>query len=595
MVASAPGLHAQPAPEWQPEQPPLSTPWTDEVGPNNALPKYPRPQLAREKWKNLNGVWQYAAGSTPPARDAELDERILVPYPPESALSGIKRHDEHMLYRRTFKVPPDWRGQRLLLHLGAVDQEATVWVNGHEVARHGGGFTRFTVDVTDALKPGRKQQVTVAAEDRNEGNPYPVGKQTNKPGGIFYTGSSGIWQTVWIEPVSTAHIRHLDITPNLDTSSFALTAHTRGVRGQRVEAIVSEPGGREVSRTVGPADSPLSLPVPEAHLWSPKDPYLYDLTVRLIDGSGRAVDEVTSYQGMRSIGLVEDARGRPRMALNGEILFQQGMLDQGYWPDGLYTPPTDEAMRFDIKQAKQLGFNMLRKHIKVAPARWYYWADRMGMLVWQDMPSLTAQVGGEPGPPVSAEAKANYEAGLTDMVEQLDSTTSIVSWVTFNEGWGEFDTARLAERVERMDPSRLVNASSGVNCCNSLPDTGAGDVYDDHTYVGPGNPEVTGDRAAVDGEYGGLGLIEQGHLWPGDPSAYEMTDSRAELTRRYAELSDELTGVIRRQGLSAAIYTQVSDVENEVNGLMTYDRRITKPDVAAVRASNEAIIDVGTP
>lgn len=581
---------------WEPKEPPLPTRWTDEVGPDNALPEYPRPQLTRQRWQNLNGVWEYAGAATPPDKSA-MDESVLVPYPPESGLSGIQRHDDHMLYRRTFDVPADWRGQRLLLHFGAVDQKAEVRVNGRTVAVHEGGYTGFSADITDAVDRNGPQEIVVAVEDRNDAGPYPVGKQRTDPEGILYTGASGIWQTVWIEPVPEAHIAKLDVRPDLESSRFALNARTGGADGQRVEAVVREPGGREVARATGAADDELSLPIPDARLWTPDDPYLYDLAVRLIEPDGRVVDEVGSYAGMRSIGLVQDEQGRPRMALNGKILFQHGPLDQGYWPDGIYTAPTDEALRSDLDKTKELGFNTVRKHVKVEPDRWYYWADRLGLLVWQDMPSLPIDLDDEPGknPPPTERAKTNFERENDDMIDQLDHFPSIIGWVPFNEGWGEFDTARIAESVKSRDPSRLVDASSGVNCCYSLPDTGAGDVYDDHTYVGPGAPETEGDRASIDGEYGGLGLVEPGHLWPGNPQAYEMTDNRAELTRRYGEISRALVNVVRDKGLSAAIYTQTTDVENEVNGLFTYDREILKPERETVREHNQAVIDAGTP
>nr|WP_246331241.1 sugar-binding domain-containing protein [Saccharopolyspora hordei] len=566
----------------------MTTPWTDEVGPDNALPEYPRPQLTRDRWLNLNGLWAYGGGSTPPE---QTPEQILVPYPPESGLSGIQRHDDHMLYRRTFELPPDWAGERVLLHFGAVDQKAEVSVNGRPVAVHEGGYTAFSADITDALTPGGPQEIAVSVEDRNDANPYPLGKQRNEPGGILYTGASGIWQTVWLEPVPEEHIAKLDITPDL--TGFDLVAHTSAPGDQPVEAVVSDRDGQEVARARGRAGEPLRLTVSDPHLWTPDDPYLYDIQVRLVDSG----DVVGSYAGLRTVGLLHDEQGRPRLALNGRILFQHGPLDQGYWPDGIYTAPTDEALRSDLEVTKRLGFNMVRKHVKVEPARWYYWADRLGLLVWQDMPSLPIDLADPPGsnPPPSEEARANYRAELTAMIDQLRSVTSIVAWVPFNEGWGEFETREIADLTRRTDPTRLIDINSGVNCCYSLPDSGAGDIYDDHTYVGPGRPEVRDHRAVVDGEYGGLGLIEEGHLWPGEPGAYEMTDSREALTRRYREVSDELVRIIEANGLSAAIYTQTTDVENEVNGFLTYDRRILKPDVAAVRAANLAAIDAGTP
>ncbi|GAA2775946.1 glycoside hydrolase family 2 protein [Saccharopolyspora taberi] len=587
------GLPAHAGPAWEPKEPPLTTPWTAEVGPDNALPEYPRPQLVRPRWQNLNGLWEYAGAAEPPQAPTE---QILVPYPPESGLSGVQRHDDHMLYRREFAVPPDWAGQRLLLHFGAVDQRAEVVVNGVTVAVHEGGYTAFSADITTALKPGARQELVVRAEDRNDAAPYPVGKQRNAPGGILYTGASGIWQTVWMEPVPEEHLSALDITPDAATGTFAITPRT-GNSDKQVEVVVSDRDGAEVARQTGPAGQQMRVAVPQPRLWSPSDPHLYDLRVRLLDAAGATVDEVTSYAGMRSVALVGDDQGRPRIALNGRILFQHGPLDQGYWPDGIYTAPTDEALRFDIEAAQRLGFNMIRKHVKVEPARWYYWADRLGLLVWQDMPSLPIDLADPPGsnPPPSEEARAHFRTELTEMVDQLRSVTSIVAWVPFNEGWGEFDTAEIAAQVRRADPSRLVDANSGVNCCYSLPDSGAGDIYDDHTYVGPGKPAVTAPRASVDGEYGGLGLVEQGHLWPGQPQAYEMTDSREHLTRRYTEVSRELADVVRASGLSAAIYTQTTDVENEVNGFFTYDRQILKPDLAAVREHNLAVIDAGSP
>ncbi|MEV4649648.1 sugar-binding domain-containing protein [Saccharopolyspora sp. NPDC049357] len=578
---------AAPEPAWQPEAPPLTTPWTDQVGPDNALPEYPRPQLTRERWLNLNGLWDYTGGDN-------ATEQILVPYPPESGLSGVQRHDDQMLYERTFDVPADWSGQRLILHFGAVDQRAEVSVNGKQVAVHEGGYTAFSADITDAVKPGAPQQLTVAVSDGNETQPYPVGKQRNDPGGILYTGASGIWQTVWLEPVAPAHIAGLDITPDL--TGFGLNANAAADNGEQVEVAVRDAEGQEVTRTSGPVGGPMRVDVPQPHLWTPDDPYLYDLTVRLLGADGAVLDEVGSYTGLRTTGLVNDEQGRPRMALNGKIVFQHGPLDQGYWPDGIYTAPTDEALRFDLDKTKELGFNMVRKHVKVEPARWYYWADRLGLMVWQDMPSLPIDLSIPPedSPPPSEEMKANYRAEWVDIIDQLRSSTSIVAWVPFNEGWGEFDTAEITDLTRRTDPTRLINPSSGVNCCYSLPDSGAGDIYDDHTYVGPGAPTVKDGRAIVDGEYGGLGLAEEGHLWPGEPSAYEMTESREQLTRRYGEVSDELARIIGANGLSAAIYTQTTDVENEVNGFLTYDRQIMKPDVASVRAHNTAAIEAGS-
>jgi Glycosyl hydrolases family 2, sugar binding domain/Glycosyl hydrolases family 2/Glycosyl hydrolases family 2, TIM barrel domain len=603
---------------WHPKTPPVSTPWTDLVGPDNALPQYPRPQMARTSWMSLNGLWNYTGRSgqdtlaaPPPA--AQYRERILVPYPPESALSGIQRHDDQMWYRTVFEVPSSWGGRRVLLHFGAVDQIATVWVNNQQVAHHEGGYTEFSADITGALKPG-VQQLTVRVEDRNEASPFPVGKQRNRPEGLFYTGSSGIWQTVWLEPVRATHIDKLDITPDL--TGFTVTPRVSGKEYQRVQVVVSKPGGAEAMVRSGLPGATLRIPVLNPRLWTPEDPFLYDIKVRLVGPSGRAVDEVSSYAGLRTIGIVNDAKGRPRIALNGRITFLHGPLDQGYWPDGLYTAPTDDALRFDLEQTKALGMNFVRKHAKVEPARWYYWADKLGLMVWQDMPSLDVSLDIPVGPapdPVPA-AKANFEKELSAMVDQLRSVTSIVGWVPFNEGWGEFDTARIANAVKAQDPTRMVDANSGVNCCKSRSDSRAGDVYDDHTYVGPGRPvlhdnpatpqdeRLTLDnhpiplehRVVVDGEYGGLGLVLDPNRWPGRPQAYEMTDSQERLTQRYVEVSQDLEKAVVEGGLSGAIYTQTTDVENEVNGYLSYDRRVVKMALPIVADRNRAVIAAGT-
>ena len=449
--------------EWHGVQsPPLSTPWTHLVGPDNALPEYPRPQMARTRWLNLNGVWDYtgrsgqaALAAPPPAK--EYRERILVPYPTESALSGIQRHDDQMWYRKVFKLPGTWRGQRVLLHFGAVDQIATVWVNNQQVAHHEGGYTEFSADITRALRWPGAQEITVRVEDRNESNPFPVGKQRNNPGELFYTGASGIWQTVWMEPVRAAHIDKLDITPDL--TSLTVTPRVSGTRNERAVVVVSQPGGRVVSISTGKAGQAIRLPILNGRLWTPDDPYLYDLKVGLVGPSGKVVDEVSSYAGLRTIGVVNDANGRPRIALNGKTTFPHGPLDQGFGPDGIYTAPTDEALRFDLEQIKALGMNFVRKHGKVEPARWYYWADKLGLMVWQDMPSLdeSLDIPVGPAPDPVPEAKANFERELSAMIDQLRSVTSIVGWVVFNEGWGEYDTARIANAVKAQDPTRMAN------------------------------------------------------------------------------------------------------------------------------------------
>jgi concanavalin A-like lectin/glucanase superfamily protein/glycosyl hydrolase family 2 len=581
-------------PVWHPGTPPLSTPWTDQVGPDNAHPEYPRPQLTRDRWQNLNGVWEFAGAedlSTPPVGQS-LGERVLVPFPIESALSGIQRSEDRMWYRRTFEVPAKWKvgkgraGERLVLNFGAVDYDTKVYVNGTLVTTHRGGYDKFSADITDALTGKGPQELIVGVEDLTDATWQPIGKQRRVPDrGIFYTASSGIWQTVWLEPVSANHITKLDTTPHLADGSLSLTAHTPGAA--TVEAVAYD-GDREVGRVSGPANSALRVPVPDPKPWSPDSPFLYDLEVSLVDGMGQRLDQVGSYFGMREIGMKPGADGKLRMTLNGRILFQLGTLDQGFWPDGIHTAPTDEALAFDLEQHKAMGFNAVRKHIKVEPDRWFYHADRLGLLVWQDMPAM--KTADEAPPP---DARAEFERQLHTMIDQHDSWTSIVAWVPFNEGWGEWDraeTGRIADEVEAQDPSRLVNAHSGVNCCASHGDSGRGDIIDHHAYVGPATPVPDDHRVSVDGEHGGLGLEVEGHMWFGEGHAYEMEPDSATLTRRYVENQRDVLSSAQSCGISAAIYTQITDVEHEVNGFFTYDRQVRKLDFDQVRAVNEEII-----
>nr|WP_245930390.1 RICIN domain-containing protein [Allonocardiopsis opalescens] len=581
----APMLTAAPA-EAQPVEPPLSTPWTDEVSPDNALPEYPRPQLTRDDWLNLNGTWEWEPaepGEAPPI-GRELEREILVPYPVESALSGIAEQHSDMWYRRSFTVPEDWAGRDVQLNFGAVDWRATVWVNGTEVGTHTGGYTAFELDITDALRPGGNE-VVVGVHDPSDAGGQPVGKQRLDTGdgdwSIWYTTNSGIWQTVWLEPVAPAHLDRLDTTPDLGAGTLEVVAHTAAAGGHTVRATASTPEGRVVGTAQGAPGEPVAVPVPDARLWWPDDPYLYDLTVQLLDGSGAVVDEVGSYFGMREIstGMVDGVR---RPLLNGEFVFQLGPLDQGYWPDGIYTAPTDEALRFDIEATRDLGFNTIRKHVKLEPARWYYWADRLGLLVMQDMPTMD----GEPG----AAERAQFEAELTEMIDQRRSHPSIIQWVPFNEGWGQYDGARIVEDIQRRDPSRLVVGASGWH------DTGNGDAHDIHIYPGPTTPVPTSERAAYLGEFGGSALLAPGHQWdPERGGGYEVLPDAAALTERYESLLGRVAEQVDTHGLSAAIYTQTTDVENELNGLLTYDRRIVKPDADRVRAANQAVLDAAAP
>ena len=585
---AGPATRADAAPQWHKGNPPIATPWFDEVGPDNALPEYPRPQLTRDAWQNLNGVWQFAkaeVGEAPPVGRA-LGERVLVPYPIESALSGIQRHEDRMWYRRTFTVPAAWQGQRLQLHFGAVDYDAKVWVNGTQVATHRGGYDGFDVDVTNALRGRGPQELIVWAEDLTDATGQPIGKQRRvSDRGIFYQGSSGIWRTVWMEPTPNARIDGLKQTPDVTAGALKLTARTVNGSGLTVKAVARNANGGIVGQVTGAADTELTLPVRNPKLWSPDNPYLYDLEVQLLSGT-TPVDTVGSYFGLREIGKKAGADGKLRIALNGKILFNMSTLDQGFWPDGLNTAPTDAGLRFDLEAHKQLGFNTVRKHIKVEPDRWYYWADKLGLMVWQDMPA--ANTG-----PIPVEWRAQFESELHEMVREHDSWTSIVGWIPFNEGWGEWsreDTGRIADAVKAQDPSRLVNAHSGVNCCNSHGDSGRGDVIDYHQYTGPASPSPDANRVSIDGEHGGFGLEVPNHMWFGDGGAYEMLPDSDALTKAYVDNQKAVITSAQRCGISGAVYTQITDVEHEVNGFYTYDRQVAKMDFTKVSAINKKII-----
>ncbi|HUC86065.1 MAG TPA: glycoside hydrolase family 2 TIM barrel-domain containing protein [Candidatus Acidoferrales bacterium] len=562
--------------DWRIAAGPLQTPWAAEVSPTNALPGYPRPQLVRPDWLNLNGLWDYAIRPDDGELPASFQGKILVPFPIESALSGVMRDldEQHTLwYRRTFSVPSAWSDRRIILRFGAVDWQATVYVNGIELGRHRGGYDAFSFDITEALKPGKLQEVAVAVFDPTEGD-QPRGKQSRKPEGIFYRACSGIWQTVWLEPVPAAGITGLKLMPNPDTGALRLRVFTQGCGdGFQIEAVATA-GSLEAGRAGGTVNSELVLPLKPARLWSPDDPFLYDLRVALKHG-GRTVDEVSSYFGLRSVGLRRDERGVSRPTLNGDFIFQIGALDQGYWPDGIYTAPTDAALQHDLRFLKSAGFNLVRKHVKVEPDRWYYWCDKLGLLVWQDMPS---------GNNNTPEARERFEAELERMVEQLRNHPCITTWVVFNESWGQFDSERLTRSLKELDPSRLVDTASGWT------DKHVGDLSDAHSYPVPDSPPGDTSRALVIGEFGGLGLPLPGHLWSADTWSYQMLPDEPALAGWYYYLLQEIWSQKETRGLSAAIYTQTTDVETECNGLLTYDRRVIKIPADRLAAMNRGEI-----
>ncbi|REK27702.1 MAG: glycoside hydrolase family 2 [Planctomycetota bacterium] len=575
--------------KWQPAESPLMTRWAKEVSPESVWPEYPRPQLVRKSWQNLNGLWQYAIRKREEPQPGEFDGDILVPFPVESALSGVKRrlgYTQRLWYRRQFEVPSAWRknDQRVLLNFGAVDWDATVFVNGTKVGRHRGGYDPFTFDITDALRPGdAEQQIVVSVWDGTDTGYQCRGKQTLTTEGVWYTASSGIWQTVWLEPVPASYIESLKIVPDVDRQQVAVTVKGRGER----VAIEVRDGDDLIARDEGKPGEAIVLPITDPKLWGPGSPHLYDVVVTLAGDNG-SQDRVESYFGMRKIELKKDAAGLLRIYLNDKMLFQYGLLDQGYWPDGLYTPPTDAAMRYDVDATRDLGFNLIRKHVKIEPQRWYTYCDRVGMIVWQDMPNGDRFLNvfkPVPDPDLirSPESARQFELELTRLIESRGNHPCIVLWSPFNEGWGQYDTARITDLVKKLDPTRLVDSASG------LVDRGTGEVNDVHHYLGQSFPLPEEKRAVVMGEFGGLGRRVPGHLWKNEKEwDYRRLDDIDELTDAYVELTKNLQ-VMYARGLSGAVYTQTTDVEIEVNGHLTYDRALHKLHPEAVRAANRAV------
>ncbi|MAS33856.1 MAG: glycoside hydrolase family 2 [Anaerolineaceae bacterium] len=559
----------------------LVTRWAESVTPENVHPEYPRPQMVRSDWINLNGLWQYAITDMDASQPDNYDGDILVPFPIESHLSGVQQRvgDQALWYHHTIDLPADWADQRVLLHFGAVDWETQVWVNGTAVGDHRGGYDAFSFDITNALTESGAQEILLRVTDPTDAGAQPRGKQIRNPESIWYTPTTGIWQTVWLEPVAEAYIGELNLVPDIDNSTLTITADIIGDGDYTIMAEAFDQGSR-VATASGSAHDSVVLTLDAPKLWSPDTPFLYDLNVQLMQND-TAVDTVGSYFGMRKIALGRDSSGVLRLFLNNEPLFQFGLLDQGFWPDGLYTAPTDEALRYDIEATKQLGFNTIRKHVKVEPQRWYYWADQLGVLVWQDMPSgfLTGEASESTH---TAASTAQFEAELQRMVDALDNHPSIVMWVPFNEGWGQYDTERVTAWVQELDPTRLVNNASGWT------DAGVGDVLDIHSYPGPGAPQPDPNRASVLGEFGGLGLPLADHTWQDEANwGYQQFSDAGTMLDAYAELIADLRGLIEQQGLAAAIYTQTTDVEIEVNGMMTYDREIIKMGADAVRDINQ--------
>lgn len=588
--ALAAQLHAQ----WKPVEGRISTQWSEQVNPDNVLPEYPRPIMERTEWKNLNGLWDYAIIEKGKHTPSVFDGKILVPFAVESSLSGVGKTvgtEKELVYRRSFDVPSSWKGKRVLLHFGAVDWKTDVWVNDVKVGSHTGGFTPFSFDITEALQ-GKNNTLMVKVWDPTDKGYQPRGKQVSRPEGIWYTPVTGIWQTVWLEPVSESYIQDLRITPDIDNSLLSLKALVKDATSKDLVEVKVFDGQQLVAQGKSINGECVQVAMPEnAKLWSPESPFLYTLKVSLKQ-NGKLVDEVSSYAAMRKYSSKRDANGIVRLELNNKPLFQFGPLDQGWWPDGLYTAPTDEALLYDIQKTKDFGFNMIRKHIKVEPARWYTYCDKLGIIVWQDMPS------GDRNPEWqnrkyfegtemkrSAESEACYRKEWKEIMDALYSYPCIGTWIPFNEAWGQFKTPEIVEWTKQYDPTRLVNPASGGNHYT------CGDMLDLHNYPAPELYLYDAQRATVLGEYGGIGWVVQGHIWEPDRNwGYIQFNSSKEVTDEYVKYAEKLYDLIPR-GFSAAVYTQTTDVEVEVNGLMTYDRKVIKLDEKRVREINRKLCE----
>lgn len=578
--------------QWAPAGDKIKTAWADKIDVNSVLPEYPRPIMERTDWKNLNGLWNYAISDAGQMQPENFDGEILVPFAVESSLSGVQKRvgeGKELWYQRTFDVPSSWKGKKVILHFGAVDWKADVWINDVKVGTHKGGYDAFSFDITPFITKSGEQNLVVKVWDPSDRGYQPRGKQVSRPEGIWYTPVTGIWQTVWLEPVNEKHITNVVAIPNIDKGSLKVDVATCGTTYGDFYEVVLKDGDKVVSSLKIVVGQSVDLTVADAKLWSPESPFLYDLEVKLVS-NGKTIDAVDSYTAMRKVSTKRDKNGIIRLQLNNKDYFQFGPLDQGWWPDGLYTAPTDEALKYDIVKTKDFGFNMIRKHVKVEPARWYTHCDQLGILVWQDMPN------GDHSPQWqnrqyfngaelvrSAESEANYRTEWKEIMDEHMSNPSIVCWVPFNEAWGQFKTEEIVEWTKAYDPSRIVNPASGGNHYQ------VGDMLDLHNYPGPEMYLHDGNRATVLGEYGGIGLALEGHLWATDRNwGYVQFKNSKEVTDKYVEYAEHLIELIKT-GFTAAVYTQTTDVEGEINGLMTYDRKIIKLEEDRLREINKKV------
>ena len=596
---------------WAPAGERIKTRWAAEVSPKNAHPEYPRPQMVRKGWKSLNGLWKYAITTADAHSFDKPDGKILVPFALESSLSGVAGRltaDDALWYERSFKVPCRWRRKDVLLHFGAVDWKCEVWVNGRSVGTHQGGYTAFAFNITKYLKKGRNT-LMLKVLDATDNDLQPIGKQVldTSRGGIYYTAVSGIWQSVWMEAVDGAgYIRDYKVASDIDAGTLTVTPLVEGNGELKVELIkggvgydTEKPGRKVLDKKKIAAGESAVFELKDAQLWSPESPYLYGIRISLKNG-GKTIDKVNAYTGVRKISVLADAEGHKRLALNNKIHFEFGPLDQGWWPDGLYTAPTDEALKYDLVRTQDYGFNMLRKHIKIEPARWFYYCDQLGMLVWQDMPCSarykerwwwaqgvdTYDAGFSDQ--LSPEARENFIAEWKEIIDKHDKYACIVVWVPFNEAWGQFETEKIVDLTRELDPSRLINQASGGNWISG----GVGDILDSHHYPNPKMRIWDPELVNVLGEFGGIGLPVEGHTWRSEKNwGYVQFKTSEEATERYVQFAEELIPIVK-EGCSAAVYTQTTDVECELNGFLTYDRAIDKLDPAQVAEANRKVIDL---
>ncbi len=570
---------------WKIAENPILTKWAEDVDPLKPWLPYPRPDMVRDSWVNLNGLWDYAI-TQKGIKPEKWNGSILVPYPVESAISGVRKRvteNENLWYKRTFSIPNVWNKKHILLNFEACDWETKVWIDGKETGTHRGGYDPFTFDITGSLDTKKVHELLVCVWDPTDKGTQPRGKQVSSPGSIWYTPTTGIWQTVWLEPVNEAYISSFRTVTNADNGTIIFKTDVKNANACTLFLKIKK-NGKTIATATGNADNEISVQIKNPILWSPDKPFLYDITIEL-KNNNKTVDQVKSYTGIRKISIGKTADGFTRMLLNNEFVYQNGPLDQGFWPDGIYTPPTEKAMVYDLQMTKKMGFNMLRKHVKVENRIFYYWCDKLGILVWQDMPSGDKSIWGNlPDIDKSKEATEQYELELKRMIETKYNHPSIIMWVPFNEGWGQFETGRITKLIADYDSTRLVNSSSGWT------DRGTGNINDIHHYPDPVIQPAEEKRAIVLGEFGGLGLPLQGHTWEQKNWGYRNMTDTLELLSKYESYFDLVHRFVKENGLSATIYTQTTDVETETNGLMTYDRKIIKMGVENVYRANNNII-----